>query len=162
MPNKTRTVPSGHRTATPHLVVHNAVGAIDFYIRAFDARETMRVEHEGRIRHAQIRIGNSRIMISDECPEAGLLGPRSIGGSPVRIFLYVANADNLVGRAVAIGAKLRQPVDEKLYGDRSGSLEDPFGHTWQVATRRENVSTEEMQRRANTSPNPNDGGDDRG
>jgi PhnB protein len=158
MPSKARAVPSGHRTVTPHLVVDDAIEAIDFYTRAFDAREMMRVEHDGKIRHAQIAIGNSRIMISDECPEAGLLGPRSIGGSPVRIFLYVANADTFVGRAVAVGAKLRQQVDEKLYGDRSGSLEDPFGHTWQVATRREDVSTAEMQRRANAPADPADSG----
>jgi PhnB protein len=149
MLSKSRTVPYGHRTATPHLVVNDAAEAIDFYTRAFDAHETMRVERDRKIRHAQIRIGNSCIMISDERPEAGLLGPRAIGGSPVRIFLYVPNADTFVGRAVAVGAKLRQQVDEKLYGDRSGSLEDPFGHIWQVATHREDLSVEEMQRRAN-------------
>ena len=136
---KRRAVPSGHRTATPFLVVDDAAEAIDFYMRAFGAKELMRVEDNGRISHAQFRIGNSRFMLSDEHPETGVLGPRSYGGSPLRIFLYVDNVDTFVGRAVAIGAKLQQPVDEKRYGDRSGSLEDPFGYTWHVATHRKDV-----------------------
>jgi PhnB protein len=137
-------VPSGHRTATPFLVVDDAAGAIDFYMRAFGAKELMRVEDNGRISHAQFRIGNSRFMLSDAYPEAGVCGPRSYGGSPLRIFLYVDNVDSFVGRAVAIGAKLQQPVDEKRYGDRSGSLEDPFGYTWHVATHRKDVTPEEI------------------
>lgn len=147
MRGKTRSVPLGRHTATPYLVVHDAVEALDFYKRAFDAKEVMRIESNGKIGHAQIRIGNSHIMISDEHPEAGALSPKSFGGSPVRTFLYVRDADAFVGRAVAIGAKLRQPVDEKIYGDRSGSLEDPFGHIWHVATHREDVSAEEILRR---------------
>jgi len=147
---KRRTVPLGHRTATPFLVVDDAAGAIDFYVRAFGAKELMRVEDNGRISHAQFRIGNSRFMLSDEHPESGVCGPRAYGGSPLRIFLYVDNVDNFVGRAVAIGAKLRQPVDEKRYGDRSGSLEDPFGYTWHVATHRKDVTPEEI--RAGTAP----------
>jgi PhnB protein len=140
-----RVIPLGHHTATPYLVVRDAGEAIDFYTRAFGAKEVMRVEARGRIGHAQIRIGNSRIMISDEHPETGALSPKSFGGSPVRIFLYVKNADNFVGRAVAIGAKLRQLVDETAYGDRSGSVEDPFGHIWHVATHRRNMSADEMR-----------------
>ena len=141
---KRRAVPSGHRTATPFLVVNDAAEAIDFYMRAFGAKELMRVEDNGRISHAQFRIGNSRFMLSDEHPDTGLLGPRSYGGSPLRIFLYVENVDNFVGRAVAIGAKLQQPVDEKRYGDRSGSLVDPFGYTWHVATHRKDVTPKEI------------------
>jgi len=148
MAGKPRPVPRGHHTATPYLVVNDAAEAIDFYIRAFGAKELMRVEHDGRISHAQIRIGNSRIMLSDEHPEAGVRGPRSFGGSPVRIFLYVANVDLFVGKAVATGAKLHLPVDDTRYRDRSGSLVDPFGHTWHVATHREDVSPEEIQMRA--------------
>lgn len=140
-----RNVPPGHRTATPFLVVKDAAEAIDFYTRAFGAKELMRVEDNGRISHAQFRIGNSRFMLADEQPETGVRGPRSYGGSPLRIFLYVANVDNFVGRAVAIGAKLQQPVDEKRYGDRSGCLEDPFGHTWHVATHRKDLLPQEMQ-----------------
>jgi PhnB protein len=147
MKAKTRPVPAGHHTATPYLVVHDAVEAIDFYKRAFGAKEVMRIESSGKIGHAQIRIGNSHIMISDEHPEAGALSPKSPGGSPARTFLYVRDVDTFVGRAVAIGATLRQTVDEKVYGDRSGSLEDPFGHVWHVATHRNDLSAEEIQRR---------------
>ncbi len=148
MIDKIRPVPTGHHTATPYLVVEDAVEAIDFYKRAFGAKEVMRIETGGKIGHAQIRIGNSHIMISDEHPEAGALSPKSFGGSPVRIFLYVKNVDSFVGRAVAVGATLKQLVDEKVYGDRSGSLEDPFGHIWHVATHRTNRSNEEIQQRA--------------
>ena len=145
MAPKRRAVPAGHRTATPFLVVDDAAEAIDFYTRAFGAKELMRVEDNGRISHAQFRIGNSRLMLSDEHPETGVRGPRTFGGSPLRIFLYVDNVDRFVGRAVAIGAKLQQPVDEKRYGDRSGSLEDPFGYTWHVATHRRDVTPEEIR-----------------
>jgi PhnB protein len=149
MPVKRRNVPTGHRTATPFLVVKDAAEAIDFYTRAFGAKELMRVEDNGRISHAQFRIGNSRFMLTDEQLETGVRGPRSYGGSPLRIFLYVANVDTFVGRAVAIGAKLQQPVDEKRYGDRSGCLEDPFGHMWHVATHRKDVSPAEILATAN-------------
>jgi PhnB protein len=148
MRDKIRPVPFGHHTATPYLVVEDAMEAIDFYKRAFSAKEVMRVESAGKIAHAQIRIGSSHIMISDEHPEAGALSPKSFGGSPVRIFLYVKNVDSFVGRAVAIGATLKQLVDDKVYGDRSGCLEDPFGHIWHVATHRENVSNNVIQQRA--------------
>jgi PhnB protein len=126
-------------------VVNDAAEAIEFYARAFGAKELMRVEENGRISHAQFRIGNSRFMLSDEHPEAGVRGPRAYGGSPLRIFLYVDNVDTFVGRAVAIGAKLQQPVDEKRYGDRSGTLDDPFGYTWHVATHRKDVTVEEIR-----------------
>lgn len=144
MKSRIRPVLLGHHTAMPYLVVNDAVEAIDFYKRAFDAKEMMRIESNGKIAHAQIRIGNSHIMISDEQPEAGALSPKSFGGSPVRIFLYVKDADRFVGKAVAIGASLQQMVDEKVYGDRSGSLEDPFGHIWHVATRRENLPADQI------------------
>ena len=153
MRDKIRPIPAGHHTATPCLVVGDAVEAIDFYKRAFGAKEVMRIETSGKIAHAQIRIGNSHIMISDEHPEAGALSPQSFGGSPVRIFLYVKNVDSFVGRAVAVGATLKQLVDEKVYGDRSGSLQDPFGHIWHVATHREDVSAVEMQQRADIAAN---------
>ena len=157
---KAQTVPFGRHTATPYLVVRDAGEAIDFYTRAFGAKEVMRVESRGRIGHAQIRIGNSRIMVSDEHPESGALSPMSSGGSPVRIFLYVRNADNFVGRAVAIGAKLRDLVDETASGDRAGSVEDPFGHIWQVATPRRTQPAEDIQqcwadsREVEVSPDP--------
>lgn len=150
MTGKVRPIPPGHHTATPYLVVNDAAEALDFYKRAFGAKVILRVEVDGKVGHAQIRIGNSRLMLSDEHPNTGVRGPQAFGGSPVRIFLYVPNVDNFVGRAVAIGAKLQQPVDDKLYGDRSGSLEDPFGHIWHVATHREDVSVGEIQHRAHS------------
>jgi PhnB protein len=150
MIGKARPIPPGHHTATPYLVVNDAAEALDFYKRAFGAKELLRVEIAGRVGHAQIRIGNSRIMVSDEHPPAGARAPGSFGGSPVRIFLYVPNVDTFVGKAVAIGAKLQQSVDEKIYGDRSGSLEDPFGHVWHVATHREDLPAEEIQQRADS------------
>ena len=153
MITKIRPIPSGHHTATPYLVVEDAVEAIDFYKRAFGAKEVMRIETGGKIGHAQIRIGNSHIMISDEHPEAGALSPKSFGGSPVRIFLYVSNVDSFVGRAVAVGATLKQLVDEKVYGDRSGSLMDPFGHYWHVATHRKDMSNDEIQQRSDVLTN---------
>ena len=142
---KIRPAPAGRQTANPYLVVDDAAEAIDFYVRAFGAKEVMRIESNGKIAHAQIRIGNSHIMISDEHPEAGAMSPKSFGGSPVRIFLYVKNVDSFVGRAVAVGAKVRRLVDEKIYGDRSGSLEDPFGHIWHVATHRKDIPADEIQ-----------------
>lgn len=148
MTGKIRPVPLGHHTATPYLVVNDAPEALDFYKRAFGAREMMRVERNGKVAHAQMRIGSSCIMVSDEHPESGARGPESFGGSPVRIFLYVANVDSFVGKAVAIGAKLRQPVDDKPYGDRSGCLQDPFGHVWHIATHKEDVTADEIQHRA--------------
>ena len=104
MKGKARPVPQGHHTATPYLVVNDAAEALDFYKRAFGAKETMRIEHNGKVGHAQMKIGNSRIMVSDEHPETGVRAPQSFGGSPVRIFLYVTNVDAFVGKAVAIGA----------------------------------------------------------
>lgn len=135
----------GHHIATPYLVVDDAVEAIDFYKRAFGAKEVMRIESGGKIAHAQIRIGNYHFRISDEHPEAGALGPKSFGGSPVRTYLYVRDADSFVGRAVAIGATLRQMVDEQIHGDRCGSLEDPFGHIWHIATHRDSSSVQPIQ-----------------
>lgn len=150
MRDKIRPFPAGRHTATPYLVVNNAAEAIDFYKRAFGAKEVMRIEHGGMIGHAQVRIGNSHVMISDEHPEARALSPKSRGGSPVRIFLYVKNVDTFVGKAVAIGAKLHQLADDKVYGDRSGSLEDPFGHFWHVTAQKENVSADVIQPRADS------------
>jgi PhnB protein len=102
----------------------------------------------GRVGHAEIRIGDSAIMLADEFPDMGARSPQSIGGSPVSILLYVEDVDAVVDRAVAVGAKLQRPIEDKFYGDRAGSVEDPFGHTWHVATRKENLSAEEVQKRA--------------
>jgi PhnB protein len=134
--------------ATPYLCVKGAASAIEFYQKAFGAEEVMRLaEPDGRIGHAEIRIGDARIMLADEYPEQGILSPLSLGGAGVSISLEVENVDALTAQAVAAGAKLTRPVSDEFYGDRAGKLEDPFGHVWHVSTRIEDVSPEEMQRR---------------
>jgi PhnB protein len=141
-------VPDGYRTATPYLVVRGATRALDFYKKAFGATELVRHEApEGKIGHAEIQIGDSRIMLADESPEMGFLGPESIGGSGVLIHLYVEDVDALAAQASAAGAKEMRPVEDQFYGDRSGVLKDPFGHLWNVSTHKEDVSPEEMRRR---------------
>jgi PhnB protein len=144
-----KAIPDGYQTATPYLIIAGAAAAIDFYKRAFGATEMMRmVDPNGRIGHAEIRIGDSVIMLADEHPEMGYRSPRSLGGSSVSILLYLADVDTVFARAVAAGARAQRPVVDQFYGDRSGTLEDPFGHVWTVATHVEDVPAEEMQRRA--------------
>ena len=134
--------------ATPYLCCKDAARAIEFYKKAFGATEAMRLsEPGGRIGHAEIRIGDAPIMLSDEYPEMDVRSPQSLGGSPVLIHLYVDDVDALASRAVAAGAKLLRPVADQFYGDRSGTLTDPFGHRWMIATRKEDVSAAEMQKR---------------
>lgn len=141
-------IPDGYHSVTPYLVVKDAARALDFYVRAFGAVELMRMPQEdGRIGHAEIRIGDSRVMLADEFPEIGARSPESIGGSPVTIMLYVDDVDATVARAVSAGAKLTRPVADQFYGDRSGAVTDPFGHVWFVATHVEDVAPEEMERR---------------
>jgi len=134
--------------AIPYLCVKGAASAIEFYQKAFGAEEVMRLsEPGGKIGHAEIRIGDARILLADEYPEQGVLSPLSLGGAGVSISLQVEDVDALAARAVAAGAKLARPVSDQFYGDRAGKLEDPFGHVWHVSTRIEDVSPEEMQRR---------------
>jgi PhnB protein len=141
-------IPTGYHTATPYLIVKGAAQAIEFYQRAFGARELMRfTSPNGRIGHAEIQIGDSPIMIADEFPEMGYRGPVSLGGSTGGILLYVEDVDARFQQALAAGAKMLKPVQDQFYGDRSGTLEDPFGHLWTLATHREDLSPEEMQRR---------------
>jgi PhnB protein len=135
------------RRATPQLRVANAAAAIDFYVRAFGASEVMRFEAGGRVAHAEIEIGESLIMIGDEAPEYGFPGPQRLGGSPVGMHLRVDDADAAIERAVQAGATLIQPATDQFYGDRSGRVSDPFGYTWSIAMRREEMPVEEMQRR---------------
>jgi PhnB protein len=145
----TKAIPEGYRTATPYLIVKGAADAIEFYKRAFGATETMRMaDPQGQIGHAEIKIGDSVIMLADEHPAMGYRGPRSLGGSSVSILLYVENVDGVFERAVKAGARAQRPVMNQFYGDRSGTLEDPFGHVWTVATHVEDVAPEEMKRRA--------------
>ena len=148
MTSRARPIPEGHDRATPYLCVRDAASAIEFYRKAFGATELMRLtQPDGKIGHAEIKIGAAPIMLADEFPEMGFRGPQSLGGSPVTIHLYVEDVDAVARQAVAAGAKMLRPVQDQFYGDRSGTLTDPFGHVWMVATRREDVSAEEMQKR---------------
>jgi PhnB protein len=132
----------------PYLVVRGAAEAIAFYKKAFGAVETVRLtEPGGRIGHAEMKIGDFALMLADEYPEYGIVGPRTLGGSAVGLSLHVPDADTVFDRAVAAGAKALEPVTDQFYGDRGGKLEDPFGHKWFVSTRVERISAEEMQRR---------------
>jgi PhnB protein len=142
-------IPDGYHSVTPYLIVKGAAAAIDFYTRAFGATELMRMPSpEGRIGHAELRIGDSVIMLADEHPEMGHRGPQSLGGAGVSLMLYVERVDEVFKRSIANGAKELQPIKNQFYGDRSGTLQDPFGYNWTVATHVEDVSEAEMQQRA--------------
>ncbi len=142
-------IPEGYHSVTPYLIIKGAAGAIEFYKKAFGATELFRMAGpDGKIGHAEIKIGDSPIMLSDEWPEMKYVGPKSLGGSPVSILLYVNDVDAVFKQAIAAGAKEDKPVEDKFYGDRSGSLTDPFGHIWHVSTHKEDVSPEEMERRS--------------
>ena len=134
--------------ASPRLSYKSAAKAIEFYEKAFGAKESWRFETESGIGHAEIMIGDSVIMLADEFPDFGARSPRSIGGSPVGIHLYVEGVDALANRAIAAGAKVVRPVQDQFYGDRNGTLEDPFGHIWHISTHIEDVPPEELSRRA--------------
>lgn len=149
MTTTVKPIPEGYHTVTPYLIVRNAARAIEFYKKAFGATELMRMaEPSGRIGHAEIRIGDSPIMLADEVPEMGFRSPESFGGSPVSILLYVEEVDAVFNQAVAAGAKVQRPVADQFYGDRTGGVTDPFGHIWYIATHKEDVSPEEMRKRA--------------
>jgi PhnB protein len=146
--NKVKPVPDGYHTVTPYLIVDDGAKALEFYTRAFGAQELFRMDNGGKIGHAEIQIGDSRIMLADEHPEIGARAPRSVGGTPVSLMLYVDDCDAWVARAQQAGATITQPLEDKFYGDRMGGIEDPFGHKWHIGTHKEDVSPEEMQRRA--------------
>jgi PhnB protein len=146
---KVQPIPEEYRGATPYLSVKDAARAIEFYKKAFGAREVMRMpQPDGKIGHAEVRIGDAPIMLADEFPEMNFRSPQSLGGTPVNIVVYVNDVDALVGQAVGAGAKLSKPVADQFYGDRVGVLEDPFGHSWSFATHIEDVTPEEMNKRA--------------
>jgi PhnB protein len=146
--NKVKPVPEGYHTVTPYLVMADAARALEFYKKAFGAVELFRMDASGgKIGHAEIQIGNSRIMLADECPDSK--SPRKLGGTPVSMLLYVENADSFFRQAVDAGAKATHPVEDKFYGDRMGSLEDPFGHVWHIGTHIEDVTPEQMKERMN-------------
>jgi PhnB protein len=141
-------VPDGYHTVTPYLIIRDAAQALEFYKSALGATELMRFAGpDGKVMHAEIKIGDSPIMIGEECPEMGYRGPQALGGSPAGICLYVPDVDAQFARAVAAGAKVQRPVVNQFYGDRSGTFVDPFGHVWTIATHVEDVSVEEMHRR---------------
>lgn len=132
----------------PYLRVHSAAEAIDFYARAFDAREQFRLtEPSGRIGHAEIRLGSSTLMLSDEYPDRGIRGPRSLGGTTFSIHLHVDDVDAAYAQAVSAGATVVRPLQDQFYGERSGTVRDPFGHEWLLGGHIETVTPEEMQRR---------------
>jgi len=142
-------VPDGMHTVTPHLVCAGAADAIEFYKKAFNAKEMARMPGpQGKLIHACLRIGDSPVMLVDEFPEWGALGPKSRGGSSVTIHLQVQDVDAVLAQAVAAGAKITMPVADMFWGDRYGKVEDPFGHSWSVATHLRDVSPEEMQQAA--------------
>jgi PhnB protein len=143
-----RPIPDGYHSVTPYLILSSASDAIAFYKRALGADEVMRMDDPaGKIHHAEISIGGSRIMLADEHPEIQALSPQTIGGSPVSIHVYVEDVDAMVQRAVAAGAKLIRPVADQFYGDRVGGIEDPFGYRWFIATHKEDLSMDEIRRR---------------
>ncbi len=149
MPEKVNPIPEGYHSVTPYVVVDGAARAIEFYKQAFGATELFRMDgRDGRVAHAEIKIGDSHVMLGDESPEVGARSPQSYGGSPVSLMLYVEDVDAVVGRAVEAGATLKRPVADQFYGDRTGGIEDPFGHVWYVATHVEDVPPEELQKRA--------------
>ena len=140
-------IPEGMHSLTPHLICANASEAIAFYKKAFGATELFRMASpDGKIGHAQIKIGDSVVMLTDEAPQRNALGPKSLKGTPVSLYLYVENADKSFEQAVAAGATAVMPLADMFWGDRWGLVEDPFGHQWHIAAHTRDVSAEEMQR----------------
>lgn len=142
-------IPDGYPRVIPYLYVAGAAAAIDFYCDVLGFTERMRMEApNGKIGHAEIGLGDSVIMLSDEMPEMGALGPKSVGGSPISLVMYVADVDAVFDKAIAAGSQALQPVEDQFYGDRSGTFQDPFGHTWTVMTHVEDVSAAEIAARS--------------
>ncbi len=147
--SRVKPIPDGYHSASPYLVVGGAAQAIEFYKRAFGAQEQMRMPSpDGKIVHGEIKIGDSVVMLADEFPEYGSRSPKSLGGTPSSVFLYVQDVDAVFQSAVSAGAKSLMPVADMFWGDRYGKLEDPFGHQWQIATHKEDLTPEEMKRRS--------------
>ena len=141
-------IPTGYHNITPYLIVRNAAAAIDFYKKALNAVELMRFPGPGgKIMHAEVKIGDSPVMLADEMPEEGHVGPQTLGGVGVSMMLYVEDVDTRFAQAVAAGATIKRPVQDQFYGDRTGTLVDPFGHVWSIGTHKEDVPMEELQRR---------------
>ncbi len=142
-------IPEGYHSVTPYLIVRGGADAIEFYKKAFGAVELFRLPTpDGKIGHAEIKIGDSPIMLADEFTEMGYKGPQSLGGSSVSLLIYVEDVDAVFNQAVETGATVKEALQDKFYGDRMGSVVDPFGHVWHLGTHKEDVSPEEMERRA--------------
>ncbi len=145
---KVKPVPEGYHNVTPYLVIKGAAAAIDFYKRVFGAAEMFRMPMpDGRIGHAELKIGDSVVMLADESPEAEAISPKTLGGTTVGLMIYVDNADSVFNKAVSMGAKVKKPMADQFYGDRNGTLEDPWGHKWTISTHVEDVTPEEMNKR---------------
>jgi PhnB protein len=143
-----KAIPDGYHTLTPYLIAKDAAKAIDYYKKAFGARELFRMPGPGgAIMHAEIQVGDSPLMLADEMPGRPYRSPQAYGGTPVSMMLYVEDVDSFFNRAVAAGGKVIQAVQDHFYGDRSGTFEDPFGHVWTIGTHKEDVSSEEMKKR---------------
>ena len=141
-------IPEGYHSVTPYLIVDDCAKALDFYKRAFGATELFRMDAPGgKIGHAEIKIGNSPVMLADEYPEMGYRSAKAIGSTPVSLMIYVEDVDSAYPQAIAAGGKELRPLQDQFYGDRSGTLEDPFGHVWTISTHKEDVQPEEMERR---------------
>lgn len=149
MANTVKPIPDGYHSLTPYLAIKGAAQAIDFYKKVFGAIEAMRMpQPDGRVGHAELVIGDSKVMLADEFDEMSFRGPNAFGGSPVHLHLYVEDVDAVFQRALAAGAKEIRPVQDQFYGDRLGTLSDPYGHVWHISTHKEDLSGEEIQRRA--------------
>jgi len=149
MPSQVKPIPEGYHTATPYLAVHDAAKAIDFYKRAFDATELHRMQGpQGKIAHAEIKIGDSIIMLADEMPGSDCRTPQSLGGTTTNIFLYVKDVDSAFNKATSAGAKSTMTPADMFWGDRYGKVTDPFGHSWSLATHKEDVAPAEMKKRS--------------
>lgn len=142
-----KAIPEGYHSVTPYLIVDGAAEAIRFYEQAFGATEVLRMPMGDKIGHAEVKIGDSHVMLSDEWPDYGKLGPKSRGGSTAGLMIYLEDVDAAFERAVAAGGVVERPVEDQFYGDRSGTIVDPFGHSWTLSTHIEDVPEEEMQRR---------------
>jgi PhnB protein len=146
-------IPEGYHSVTPYLIVDGAAKALEFYKKAFGAKELFRMPGPGgKLMHAEFQVGNSRVMMADEHPEMSYRGPKSVGGTTVSLCIYTENVDSLFDKAIAAGAKVQRPVQDQFYGDRTGTLEDPFGHVWSIMMHKEDVSPEEMERRMKAMP----------
>lgn len=144
-----KAIPDGYHSVTPYLSIKGAAEAIEFYKKAFGAVELFRLAMpEGVIGHAELQIGNSRIMIADPCDDVSFADPKTLGGSTIGLYLYVDDVDRQFSQAISAGAKSVKPVEDQFYGDRTGAIEDPYGHRWFLATHKEDLTPEELNQRA--------------